>query len=93
MIFQIKSENDLRQVELQLLCLLRSSRLDASLFKSKSYIDMKKQIFHLLESDIECDKSLPNQFYFHNENIVISILSTKPILVWCGEKEWICETI
>jgi hypothetical protein len=87
MLIDIHSEQDITKIEHFILKRLNSRRVDASIFKSKSYIDLRTTIINILDTNLG-DNKYPRHFYFHNENLFLSILSSKPIIVWCGEKEW-----
>ena len=86
MIFEIQNESDIVKLELFCLSFVGSERLDSSILRSHSFLELKNCILRRLEKNMTLPLELPYTFYFCDQNLIITIIHLKPILVYVGSK-------
>jgi hypothetical protein len=85
MLVEIQEEGDLQKLETAILEMLGAERLDVSVLRSKPYIDLRQNVLKILQGKDE--KISLFSTYFNMEDLVLRVVSSSPILVWCDKKE------
>jgi hypothetical protein len=83
MLVEIRCEEDLGTLESAILSLIGAQRLDASVLRSKPYIDMRQKILRDLHTG---GRSCSLQSACMDE-LVLRVVSSSPILVWCDKRD------
>lgn len=83
MLVEIKKQSDIDDLEHAIRATLGAQRLDVSVLRSKPYIDLRQKLLRHLDGT----EAVAMSAYFSGENLVLRVLSTEPLLVWCGCKE------
>lgn len=85
MLIEIKTEEDLQKLEDAIRDAVGAQRMDVSVLRSRPYIELRQNLIKLLDqSEL---KSPIDTTYFANEATVLRIVTTRPLLVWCGHKD------
>jgi hypothetical protein len=85
MLVDIQSEEDLARLESAILSMLGAQRLDVSVLKSKPYIDLRQTILRNLQGKPHARNQ--SCTYFSMEDLVLRIVSSNPIIVWCDKRD------
>jgi hypothetical protein len=85
MLVEIRSEEDLPNLEHAIMAMLGAQRLDVSVLRSRPYIELRQTILRKLNG--ESNLLTHTNTYFSNEDLVLRILTNSPILVWCDKKD------
>lgn len=85
MLIEIKNEEDLQKLEDAIRDAVGAQRMDVSVLRSRPYIELRQNLMRLLDQSEP--KSPIDATYFANETTVLRIVTTRPLLVWCGHKD------